>query len=163
ADQGSLAQHLGESRLPAQASAQLVAALARAVEHAHRHGVVHRDLKPANVLLLSPDEEAATHPAQMVPKIANFWLAKKLHAESGQTRSDAIVGTPSYMAPEQAAGKVHEIGPACDVYALGAILYECLTGQPPFEGPTALDVVLKVISEAPRPPRAVRSNVPKDL
>src|SRR5205823_72248 len=151
-------------------SARLVETLARAVEHAHRHGVVHRDLKPANVLLAShPDQDAPESGedrpllAGLVPKIADFGLAKRLDVQTGQTRSGTIVGTPAYMAPEQASGKVHNIGPAADVYALGAILYELLTGKPPFQAPSSLEIVLKVISDRPVSPRQVRPWLHKDL
>src|SRR5262249_36161388 len=113
---------------PPKIAAAIVEKLARAMDAAHQKGVIHRDLKPANVLLAEDG----------TPKVTDFGLAKKLD-EAGQTHSGAIVGTPSYMAPEQAQGKSKEIGPACDVYALGAILYECLTGRPPFRAATSLD------------------------
>src|SRR5262249_14428621 len=133
-------------------SAELIATLARAVQHAHGRGIVHRDLKPQNVLL-----------ALGVPKIADFGLAKRLDATADRTRSGAIVGTPAYMAAEQAAGNAREVGPAADVYALGAILYECLTGRPPFQAPTDLDTLLKVLSEPPAPPTQLRPDLPRDL
>src|SRR5262249_32477188 len=117
---GNLKDKLNGTPLPAREAAQLVETLARAMQVAHSHHIIHRDLKPANVLLT---EEGT-------PKITDFGLAKKLD-EVGQTQSGAVMGTPSYMAPEQAAGNREAIGPAADVYALGAILYECLTGRPP--------------------------------
>ena len=101
----------------------MVATLTRAIHAAHRAGIVHRDLKPSNVLF---DREGT-------PKIVDFGLAKRLEQEDGQTQSGQVVGTPSYMAPEQARGQIKEVGPAADVYALGAILYEMLTGRPPFK------------------------------
>ncbi len=152
-DGGSLAQKLDGTPLPPQQAARLVETLARAMHAAHQAGVVHRDLKPANVLLTSDG----------TPKITDFGLAKRLDGDAGQTQSGAIMGTPSYMAPEQASGKSKEIGPAADTYALGAILYECLTGRPPFKASTPLDTVLQVVSDEPVPPRKLQSKTPRDL
>jgi hypothetical protein len=149
---GSLAGRLRGTPLPPREAARLVEALARAMEAAHQKGIIHRDLKPANVLLAEDG----------TPKITDFGLAKKLD-EAGQTESGAIVGTPSYMAPEQAGGKSREVGPAADVYALGAILYECLTGRPPFKAATAMDTLLQVLSEEPVPPRRLQPKTPADL
>jgi tetratricopeptide (TPR) repeat protein len=123
------------------------------VDHAHRRGVVHRDLKPANVLLS----------ADGTPKVADFGLAKSLGEDSGQTRSGAVLGTPSYMAPEQAAGQTHALGPLTDVYSLGAILYELLAGRPPFRAATVLDTLEQVRSQEPVPPSRLRPSVPRDL
>jgi serine/threonine protein kinase len=172
-DGGSLEARLRGKPLPPRDAAAAVETLARAVQAAHDHGIVHRDLKPANVLLasggLTPPE--AAHPpggspppfAGVVPKITDFGLAKKLDQQGhGRTRTGAVMGTPSYMSPEQAQGK-KEIGPAADIYALGAILYECLTGRPPFQAATSLDTILQVISEEPLPPRRLNSKVPRDL
>ncbi len=150
---GSLADNLDGTPLPAGRAARLVEAVARAVHAAHGQGIVHRDLKPANVLLAEDG----------TPKITDFGLAKKLDDASGPTRSGAIMGTPSYMAPEQAAGKGKEIGPAADTYALGAILYELLAGRPPFKAATSLDTILQVISNDPVPPSELQSRVPRDL
>src|SRR5262249_5324375 len=130
---GSLDRRLSGTPLPPTEAARLAEALAQGVQAAHEKGVLHRDLKPANVLL---DEKGR-------PKITDFGLARKLD-DQGRTQTGAVLGTPSYMAPEQAAGDVRALGPAADVYALGAILYECLTGRPPFKGATATDTLLMV-------------------
>jgi WD40 repeat protein len=149
---GSLERKLAGTPLPPRAAAALVETLARAMQAAHEQHVIHRDLKPANVMLAEDG----------TPKITDFGLAKKLD-EAGQTQSGAIMGTPSYMAPEQAGGKGGAIGPAADVYALGAILYECLTGRPPFKAATALDTILQVASDEPVPPSRLQTKTPRDL
>jgi hypothetical protein len=149
---GSLADRLLDGPLPPREAAELTAALAQAAHYAHQHGVVHRDLKPANVLLT----------ADGAPKIADFGLAKELAVE-GQTQSGAVLGTPSYMAPEQAEGKSRRISPRTDVYALGAVLYEMLTGWPPFRSATTLDTLLRVLSEEPAAPRSLNASIPPDL
>jgi tetratricopeptide (TPR) repeat protein len=149
---GSLDRRLAGTPQPGGPSAELVETLARAVDFAHRRGVVHRDLKPANVLLT----------ADGTPKIADFGLAKQLHATGEQTGSDAILGTPSYMAPEQTGSGMGEVGPASDVYSLGAILYELLTGRPPFKGATPLETVMQARADEPVPPSRL-SGCPRDL
>lgn len=149
---GGLDKKLAGAPLPGRDAARLVETLARALHHAHVLGVVHRDLKPANVLLA----------ANGVPKITDFGLAR-LGAGSGQTRSGDILGTPSYMAPEQAAGQNNFIGPATDVYALGATLYELLTGRPPFRADNPLDTLLQVVDQEPVSVRRLQPNVSHDL
>jgi WD40 repeat protein len=170
-DGGSLADRLDGTPLPARAAARLVEALAGAVSHAHRQGVVHRDLKPANVLLVVGQDSnpvgketgLESCPTNWVPKITDFGLAKRLDVSARQTASGAILGTPSYMAPEQAGGRGREVGPAADVYALGTILYECLTGRPPFKEATPLETLLQVVAEEPVPPTRRHPPVPADL
>ncbi len=162
---GTLADRLRGTPWPARAAAELVAALARAMHYAHARGVIHRDLKPANILLAAcglAGEPAKPQAAEPVPKITDFGLAKQLDNADGRTRTGAIMGTPSYMAPEQASGK-KEIGPACDTYALGAILYDLLTGRPPFKGETLLDTLQLVQSVEPVPVRRLQPRVPRDL
>jgi eukaryotic-like serine/threonine-protein kinase len=139
---GSLAQRLRGNPLPARQAAGLLETLARAMHVAHQRDVVHRDLKPANVLLT----------ADGTPKVTDFGLAKRLDSVAGQTQTGVILGTPSYMAPEQAGGKREAVGPLADVYALGAVLYELLTGRPPFKAETPLDTLLLVQSAEPVPP-----------
>jgi serine/threonine protein kinase len=149
---GSLERKLRGTPMPPGEAAALVEALARAMQAAHDKGIVHRDLKPANVLLAEDG----------TPKVSDFGLAKTL-GEAGQTATGAVLGTPSYMAPEQAGSRGKEIGPATDVYALGAILYELLTGRPPFRGATPLDTVLQVVTDEPVPPSLLQPRVPRAL
>jgi eukaryotic-like serine/threonine-protein kinase len=149
---GSLADHLRGEPQPPRKAAEIVRSLATAVEHAHSRGIVHRDLKPANVLL-----------AGGVPKVTDFGLAKQVTGDSKLTQSGAILGTPSYMAPEQAAGNGATVGPAADVYALGAILYECLTGRPPFRAAAVMDTVIQVVFDDPIPPSRLQPKLPRDL
>jgi WD40 repeat protein/predicted Ser/Thr protein kinase len=137
---------------PAEAAA-LVEQLAHAVHYAHQRGIVHRDLKPANVLLT----------ADGTPRITDFGLAKRLDDAEGRTRTGDVLGTPSYMAPEQAAGRNKDVGPATDVYALGAILYALLTGVPPFEGSSSWETVNLVLGAEPEPPSRRNPGVPRDL
>jgi serine/threonine protein kinase len=150
---GSLADHLTRRTYSPSDAARLVETLARAVQAAHVRGIVHRDLKPANVML-TPDG---------TPKIADFGLAKRLDDDSSHTHTGEVLGTPSYMAPEQAEGKKDQIGPHTDVYALGAILYELLAGRPPFHGKTPLDSLRLVSTQDPIAPTRYVPTIPRDL
>jgi WD40 repeat protein len=152
-DGDTLDRKLAGTPLPARQAAALVETLARAVQAAHERGIIHRDLKPANVLLM----------ADGTPKITDFGLAKHLDRDGTQTGSDAILGTPCYMAPEQASGKSKEVGPPADIYSLGAILYELLTGRPPFKGPSVLDTLEQVRSQEPVSPSHLQPQLPHDL
>jgi hypothetical protein len=150
---GSLAAKVGKERPAPREAARLVEVLAGAMHFAHCRNVVHRDLKPANVLLA----------ADGTPKVTDFGLARQLDTDSGQTRPGVVMGTPSYMAPEQASGQSSTAGPPADVYALGAILYTLLTGQPPFRGTTSLETLDQVRHQGPVPPSRLVSGVPRDL
>ncbi|HEY7424219.1 MAG TPA: serine/threonine-protein kinase [Gemmataceae bacterium] len=150
---GCLQQQMAQMSEDTRRTAQLMETVARAVHHAHRQRIIHRDLKPGNILLS----------ADGTPKITDFGLAKQVEEDSSQTRTGAILGTPAYMAPEQARGGGREIGPAADIYALGAVLYDLLTGRPPFEGSTVLATLQMVQSAEPVPPRHLRSAIPADL
>jgi serine/threonine protein kinase len=181
---GSLAQHLDGKPQPVRICAKLVEMMARAVQAAHTNGIIHRDLKPGNILLQPADHRTMVpgmavtqvEPSQPVadladalPKVADFGLAKCVEGDASQpSRNSATitgdwVGTPSYMAPEQAATPRQPIGPAADVYALGAILYEMLTGRPPFLAESALETVMQVLHKEPVPVRSLQPTVPRDL
>jgi serine/threonine protein kinase len=148
----SLARKIAAGPLPGRAAAGYVRKIAHAVNHAHRQGIVHRDLKPSNVLLDADDE----------PHISDFGLAKRIGGDPGHTRTGTVLGTPSYMAPEQAQGR-RDIGPPADIYGLGAILYELITGRPPFQAETPLDTAMQVIQNQPVPPRLLNPRVDHDL
>ncbi len=150
---GTLSERVDGRPWPFQTAAQLVECVSRAVSHAHQLGIVHRDLKPANILLTLDGE----------PKVSDFGLAKTAEHDSGLTRTQSILGSPSYMAPEQAGGHAKDVGPAADVYALGANLYELLTGRPPFVAPSVLTTLEMVKNAEPVSPRRLQPSLPRDL
>jgi eukaryotic-like serine/threonine-protein kinase len=171
---GTLKARLSDKPLEPDEAARLVACLAQAMDYAHQRGIIHRDLKPANILLQTGDRApeggslgasraASAGPSASIPKIADFGLAKKLDAGDHQTHTGAVIGTPSYMAPEQAQGDMAKVGPAADIYALGAILYEALTGRPPFKGATTMDTLMLTVNQDPVAPRVLQPKVPRDL
>jgi eukaryotic-like serine/threonine-protein kinase len=161
-DGGSLADRVGGEGWPPCSAAELIATLAVAIDAAHHCGVVHRDLKPSNILLKLSGETGDDGPLKgCVPKIADFGLALALERKSGLTSTGQTLGTPEYMAPEQASRG--SVGGAADIYALGAILYELLTGRPPFRAETALEVVEALMFEEPIAPRRLRPGLPRDL
>jgi tetratricopeptide (TPR) repeat protein len=167
---GGLDEVLKKALLPARTAAGLVEVLARAVDHAHRQGIIHRDLKPANVLLQPNSETGGAADAGLefrvsdfTPKVCDFGLAKMSADDTSPTLTGAVLGTPSYMAPELAGGGAKHAGPAVDVWSLGAILYECLTGRPPFRGETALDTLALIGASDPVAPSSLNPRVPRDL
>ncbi len=170
-DGGSLAERLTGAPVPPRQVAALAEVVARAVGAAHAHGVIHRDLKPGNILLAEANGSSIRGPASLLggnigslnPKIADFGLARRLDVEVGQTRSGTILGTPDYMAPEQAAGDSRALGPPADVWALGVVLYEMLTGRPPFRGTGMLETLEQVRALDPVPPRRLQPSIPRDL
>lgn len=149
----SLAQRIAKGPLPPREAAALLKQVAEAVQFAHERGVIHRDLKPANILLDATGR----------PRVSDFGLAKRLEIDDSITATGQVMGTPSYMPPEQASGKSHLIGPLTDVYALGAILYCTLTGRPPFQSASATDTILQVLEQEPVGPRQLNAQVPRDL
>ncbi len=149
----TLADRLAEGPLSPHDAAELLAPVCRAIDFAHRNGVLHRDVKPSNVLI----------DRQQRPMVSDFGLAKQLKTHSGLTRTGAIVGTPNYISPEQAAGSRGELGPYSDVYSLGMILYEMMTGRPAFQAASPLDTVLLLLEQDPLPPRLLNATVDRDL
>ncbi len=154
-DGPSLDKRIGGKPLAPEEAAQLTITLCQAMQYAHDHGVLHRDLKPANVLVSS----------EGVAKVTDFGLAKRLEDsdDSSSTRTGTIMGTPSYMSPEQARGAVHELGPATDQYSIGAILYEFLTGRPPFTSPKPVETIMQVLNNEPVPPKQLQPKLPIDI
>jgi len=150
---GTLERRIGGKPMAGREAAITVEKLARAVHVAHEAGIIHRDLKPANILIAADDS----------PRVTDFGIARKTDDDRSQTQTGMIIGTPSYMSPEQASGRTHEIGPATDIYALGAILYECLTGRPPFVGTTPVDTIMQVNQQLVVPPRLLNRNIDVDL
>ncbi|MBL8799705.1 MAG: serine/threonine protein kinase [Planctomycetia bacterium] len=149
----SLAEHMRRQTVAPEEAARIVGLIARAVEHLHQQGIVHRDLKPSNILL---DDQG-------MPYVTDFGLVKMVGSSSNVTTTGAIVGTPAYMAPEQATGKPEQVGPCSDVYSLGAILYELLTGRPPFQEENPLDTLVQVIEGEPTQPRLLKPDLPPQL
>jgi tetratricopeptide (TPR) repeat protein/tRNA A-37 threonylcarbamoyl transferase component Bud32 len=150
---GSLSQRLAQGPMPVLEGASVVETLAKAVHVAHTAGIIHRDLKPSNVLLAADGS----------PKVSDFGLAKLLGSDSARTLSGQVLGSPSYMAPEQAEGHARQVGPAADIYALGAILYHALTGRPPFLGGSVMETLQLAVTTDAVPPRRLRPDVPRDL
>jgi serine/threonine protein kinase/predicted Zn-dependent protease len=173
---GNLSDRLKGQPQPCRPAAQLLLTLARAIHVAHLNGIVHRDLKPANILI-TPFSSRNSHVQRLIqelglhppvfclgtPKITDFGLAKQLDAGIGQTETGMILGTPSYMAPEQAEGNSSKVGPAADIYGLGAILYETLTGRPPFAAESHLETVLQLFQAEPVSPSRLQPKISRDL
>jgi WD40 repeat protein len=177
AEGGSLAERWAGTPQPARVAARTIASLATAVQAAHEQGIIHRDLKPANILLAyvsgsqSPDKNSKRFAGEserrtdreLLPKISDFGLARHLDDPRSLTLTGQVMGTPGYMAPEQARGRADDVGPAADIYALGVLLYEALTGNPPYRGVSALESVHLMLSEEPLAPSRLRPGLPRDL
>lgn len=168
----SLAERIAQGPLSPREAAELLKQIAEAVAYAHGQGVIHRDLKPANILLASQEgrrgkegggSAGSNAKSGLVAKITDFGLAKRLDGGSDLTTTGQILGTPSYMPPEQAAGKVHEVKETADIYSLGAILYALLTGRPPFQAESPLDVLVQVLESEPTRPTKLNRNIPREL
>lgn len=152
-DGETLGSKLSDGPLPEREAARLMASISRAIGFAHRQGVLHRDLKPSNILIDSDGN----------PLVTDFGLAKRFGVENDLTRSGVVVGTPSYMSPEQASGRRDDIGPASDIYSLGCVLYHALTGRPPLVAESLMELVMLVLEQDPTPPRALRPRLDRDL
>src|SRR6059036_2604029 len=150
---GQLDEIVRREPMPIRQAAELIAKVARTVHYAHEHGILHRDIKPGNILLDTKGE----------PQLTDFGLARLVEAESTVTRTKEVMGTPSYMAPEQAVGNNAAVGGATDVYGLGAVLYQLLTGHPPFAGGTTFETVRLVLDTEPRQPRLLNPKIDRDL
>ena len=151
-DGSDLSKRIGGEPMPANEAAETARLIANAMQYSHQHGVIHRDLKPSNILLT----------AEGVPKVSDFGLAKEIEEDAGLSRTGTVIGTPAFMAPEQAAG-ASDIGTLADVYGVGAILYCMLTGRPPFQSTNATDTLVQVVNNEPIPPVALQPSVPSDL
>jgi serine/threonine protein kinase len=173
-DGGNLRDLLAGQSAPPRPAAELMETLARAMHAAHVRGIVHRDLKPANILIQKSDHSTSPSESSPIegfgfdvsaftPKVTDFGLAKQLAEDKGHTVTGDVMGTPSYMAPEQASGRVRDIGPPTDVYSLGAILYELLTGRPPFQSENGMDTLRQVLTAEPPAPVRLRPKLPRDL
>jgi hypothetical protein len=152
-DGQTLGDKLSDGPLPEREAAEILASISRAIGFAHRQGVMHRDLKPTNILI----DSAGT------PMVTDFGLAKRFGVENDLTRSGVVVGTPSYMSPEQASGRRENVGPASDIYSLGCVLYHALTGRPPLVADSVMELVMLVLEQDPTPPRALRPRLDRDL
>jgi serine/threonine protein kinase len=152
-DGGTLAERIARQPIDPDIAAHMMETLAKVLAYAHSRGIVHRDLKPANILI--------THDGTL--KVSDFGLARQLNDDKRQTKSGMLIGTPGYMAPEQASGNLGQLGPAADIHGLGAILYEMLSGQPAFRGTSILETLEMVRTQDPVPPRRLRRSVPRDL
>src|SRR2546421_3764646 len=150
---GQLDEVARREPMPPRRGAELIAKVARTVHYAHEHGILHRDIKPGNILLDAKGE----------PHLTDFGLARLVESESSVTQTLDVLGTPSYMAPEQAAGNNAAVSSATDVYGLGAVLYQLLTGQPPFAGGTTYETIKLLLDTEPRPPRLVNPKIDRDL
>lgn len=149
----TLSDRLLDGPMPEREAAELIATIARAIGFAHRQGIVHRDLKPSNILI---DDDGT-------PMVSDFGLAKRFGVENDLTRSGMVIGTPSYMSPEQASGRRDDVGPASDIYSLGCVLYHALTGRPPLVAESMMELVMLVLEQDPTPPRALRPRLDRDL